>query len=59
MTTSCQGCQHLMMSRWAPWCHKAEAPLLAVKKCPCPHERLYFEPLDVLEVVKRSREALE
>ncbi len=48
-----------MMSRWAPWCHKANAPLLAVKKCPCPHERLYFEPLDVLEVVKRSREALE
>lgn len=59
MMTSCQGCQHLMVGRWASWCHKADAPLLAVSECPCPHEKRYFEPLDVLEIVKKSREAME
>ncbi len=59
MTTSCLGCQHLMVGRWAPWCHKAGAPLLAVKRCPCPHERLYFEPLNVLDLIEKSKEVSE
>ena len=56
---TCSGCQFLMVGRWASWCHKANAPLLAVKKCPCPHERRYFEPLDVKELVNKSKEAVE
>ena len=53
---TCSGCQYLMVGRWAPWCHKAQAPLLAVKRCPCPRERSYFEPLDLKALVERSRE---
>ena len=52
--TPCSGCQYLMVGRWAPWCHKAGAPLLAVKKCPCPRIRRYFEPLDVRELVNKA-----
>lgn len=56
---SCAGCQYLMLGRWAPWCHKAKAPLLTVKECPCPREPVYFEPLDLREIVRRSREAVQ
>ncbi len=56
---TCSGCQYLMVGRWAPWCHKADAPLLAVRKCPCPRERRFFEPLDVKELVNKSKEAVE
>lgn len=51
---ACSGCQYLMVGRWAPWCHKAGAPLLAVKICPHPHVRRYYEPLDVRELVSKS-----
>lgn len=56
---TCAGCQYLMVGRWAPWCHKAQAPLLTVRECPCPRERSFFEPLDVTALVKRSREAVQ
>ena len=56
---TCSGCQYLMVGRWSSWCHKAGSPLLAVKECPCPRERRFFEPLDVLDVVERSREAVQ
>ncbi len=56
---TCSGCQYLIVGRWAPWCHKAQAPLLAVKRCPCPRERSYFEPLDLKALVERSREAVQ
>lgn len=55
---SCFGCQYLMRGRWAPWCHRADAPLLAVKECPCPHERVFYEPMDVRALVERSKEAV-
>lgn len=55
---SCSGCQYLMRGRWAPWCHRADAPLLAVKECPCPHERVFYEPMDVRTLVERSKEAV-
>ncbi len=25
-----------------------------VRRCPCPNERRYFEPLDVMELVNKS-----
>ena len=53
--TPCSGCQYLMRGTWAPWCHKAGVPLLAVKECPCPPRPVHCEPLDVLELVERSR----
>lgn len=58
-SSSCYGCQYLMQSRWAPWCHKAHAPLLAVKECPCPRVRSFYDPADVMDLVQRCKEAVE
>jgi len=54
---TCSGCQYLMQSRWVAWCHKAHAPLLAVKECPCPRERTFYEPFDVNDVIRRIKGA--
>lgn len=52
---ACPGCEWLMLGRWAPWCAKAERPLLFVDTCPCPRERLYYDPMDVDVLVQNSR----
>ena len=57
MTATCSGCQYLMQSRWAEWCHKAHAPLLAVRECPSPRKRMFYEPMDVNDAIRRSRGA--
>lgn len=41
--------------RWAPWCGKARKPLLFVDGCPCPRERVFYEPLVVTDMVERAR----
>lgn len=51
---TCSGCQWLMFSRYAPWCMKAGCPLLLVTECPCPHEPVYFEPMDVRILVEKA-----
>ena len=57
--TTCSGCQYLMQSRWGVWCHKAHAPLLAVRECPSPRERMFYEPMDLLYVVRKAQEVSE
>lgn len=54
--TACSGCEHLMLGKWAPWCHKAGTPLLAVVSCPCGRSPVYFEPLDVRELVQSAKQ---
>lgn len=44
-----------MLGRWAPWCGKARKPLLFVDGCPCPRERVFYEPLVVTDMVERAR----
>ena len=56
MTATCSGCQYLMQSRWAAWCHKAHAPLLSVRECPCPRDRMFYEPTDLMEIVRKAQE---
>ncbi len=55
--TSCTGCEYFMQSRWAAWCHKAHAPLLAVKECPCPRERTFYDPMNMKDAIRRSKGA--
>lgn len=53
--TGCAGCEWLMFGRWAPWCSKARTPLLFVKECPCPRERVFYESANVHDMVERAR----
>ena len=55
--TTCSGCEHLMLGKWAPWCHKANKPLLAVPSCPFGRRPVYFEPMDVNALVEATKHA--
>lgn len=55
----CSGCEWLMIGRWAPWCMKAGRPLLMVVSCPSPRVPVYYEPMDVRDLVERAASMAE